>query len=139
MRIAFVGCGGIADHYLSVYRDTEWVEVVTCVDADHARAERAAAMLGDSPFGKPKPRAAGDFADAVSADVALVVINTPNHLHREQAVAALEAGKHVLLQKPVAATLADAEAIARAASEARRRTAGAPSLSTSEVRTFTVP
>ncbi len=70
---------------------------------------------------KPKPRAAGDFADALSADVALVVINTPNHLHREQAVAALEAGKHVLLQKPVAATLADAEAITRAAVEARRR------------------
>ncbi|MGH9846681.1 MAG: hypothetical protein ACREEM_48905 [Blastocatellia bacterium] len=50
MQTAFVGCGGIADHYLSGYRDTEWVEVVTCIDSDHARAERAAAMLGDLSF-----------------------------------------------------------------------------------------
>lgn len=117
LRIAFVGCGGIGEHYLGVYRDLEFVEVVTCIDASIERAERAAAMLD----GRSKPRATTEFNDALSADVDAVIISTPNHLHREQAIAALEAGKHTLLQKPVAANLADAEAIAEAAERARQR------------------
>ncbi len=121
IRTAFVGCGGIADHYLSVYRDLDFVEMVSCVDASIERAEHAAAKLADNLLGKPKPRATTEFADALKPDVDLVVINTPNHLHREQTLAAFDAGKHVLLQKPVAATLADAEAIAEAAWEAKRR------------------
>ncbi|MFN0111919.1 MAG: Gfo/Idh/MocA family protein [Blastocatellia bacterium] len=121
IRTAFVGCGGIADHYLSVYRDLDFVEIVSCVDASLERAELAAAKLADNSFGKPKPRATTDFADALKSDVDLVVINTPNHLHREQTLAAFDAGKHVLLQKPVAATLADAEAIATAAEIAKQR------------------
>lgn len=121
IRTAFVGCGGIADHYLSVYRDLDYVEMVSCVDADLQRAELAAAKLAANSFGKSKPRASVDFADALKEDVDLIVINTPNHLHREQAIAAFEAGKHVLLQKPVAANLADAEKIAESAEEANRR------------------
>ncbi len=117
-RIAFVGCGGIADHYLKVYRDLEWVKVVTCVDAALDHALRAAERISN---GAHTPRATTKFEDALGEDVDTVVINTPNHLHREQAVAALEAGKHVLLQKPVAATLADAEVIAKAAAHAAHR------------------
>lgn len=120
-RIAFVGCGGIADHYLGVYRDVAWAEVVTCVDAVLERAARAAETLAVGANAKRTPRATTEFADALGADIDTVIINTPNHLHREQAVAALEAGKHVLLQKPVAATLADAEVIAEAAARAARR------------------
>jgi predicted dehydrogenase len=115
IRIAFVGCGGIGDHYLSVYRDLDFVEVVTCIDVSGERASRAAAMLGNGAA------ASADFNDALAADVDAVVINTPNHLHREQAAAALAAGRHVLLQKPVAASLADAEAIAAAAEAAKAR------------------
>jgi len=50
----------------------------------------------------------------------VVIINTPNSLHAPQAIAAIEAGKHVLLQKPVAAKLEEAEAIARAAAGSTR-------------------
>jgi predicted dehydrogenase len=117
-RIAFVGCGGIADHYLEVYRDLEWIKVVTCVDASLDRALRAAERIGK---GAHTPRATTKFEDALGEDVDTVVINTPNHLHREQAAAALEAGKHVLLQKPLAATLADAGVIAKAAAQAAQR------------------
>lgn len=115
LRVAFVGCGGVGAHYLSVYRELDFVEVVVCVDADPGRAEGAALTLGG------EPRASSDFAGALDRSVDVVVINTPNHLHREQAMAALEAGKHVLLQKPVAAKLADAEAIAGAAASAKQR------------------
>lgn len=121
INVAFVGCGGIADHYLSVYRDLDFVQMVSCVDANLERAEQAAAKLADNSLGKPKPRATTEFADALKPDVDLIVINTPNHLHREQTIAAFDAGKHVLLQKPVAANLADAEAIAAAAEQAKQR------------------
>lgn len=121
IKVAFVGCGGIADHYLSVYRDLDYVQMVSCVDSNLGRAEQAAAKLADNPHGKPKPQATTNFADALESDVDLVVINTPNHLHREQTLAAFEAGKHVLLQKPVAANVTDAEAIAEAAENVKQR------------------
>lgn len=119
LRIAFVGCGGVAEHYLSVYRELDFAEVRVCVDTDVDRAEKAAAALAHPA--KPSPRVATEYAAAVAEDIDLVVINTPNHLHREQTLAAFDAGKHVLLQKPVAATTADAEAIVEAAGSAKRR------------------
>ncbi len=61
-------------------------------------------------------------AAVTNEDVGLVDIATPNHLHAEQAVAALEAGKHVACEKPLAGTLADAEEMAAAAARAGSRT-----------------
>lgn len=49
-----------------------------------------------------------------------VWIASPNHLHAEQAIAALKAGKHVLCEKPMAVTSADCRAMMRAASRAKR-------------------
>ena len=100
IRVAFVGCGGMATHYLPVYQNLDYVELAACID------------VGQVPG---LPCFTSDFSRALAPDIDAVVINTPNHLHRPQAIAAIEAGKHVLLQKPVAPTLADAEAIQAAA------------------------
>jgi UDP-N-acetyl-2-amino-2-deoxyglucuronate dehydrogenase len=112
MNVSMVGCGGMAAHYLAVYRDLDWVRVVSCVDTNLESAQRAAQEFGCE--------GSTDFEWALAPEVDAVVISTPNSEHRAQAVAALEAGKHVLLQKPVAASLADAEAIATAASQSTR-------------------
>ncbi len=108
VKVAIVGCGGMASHYLNVYRDLAWVNVASCIDVNLDFARDAARRLS-------APVATSSFDAALSKDVDVVIINTPNHLHRVQAVAAIEARKHVLLQKPVAASVEDAEAIARAA------------------------
>ncbi len=117
LSIAFVGCGGIADHYLQVYRDLEWVEMTVCMDVNLDRANHAVAQLGE----KSSARATTNFADVLGDEVDVVVINSPNHLHREQAVAALVANKHVLLQKPVAASIEDAKEIVEAARQAKEK------------------
>jgi predicted dehydrogenase len=78
-------------------------------------AERAGAIAAQFGFA----RATGDWR-ALVADpaVELVSITTPNRLHREMALAALAAGKHVWCEKPLALTLAEAEEMAAAAARA---------------------
>jgi len=59
------------------------------------------------------PRAYGDIGEAIAdPQVQVVHVCTPNHLHRAMAQAALEAGKHVICEKPLATTLEDAQALA---------------------------
>lgn len=55
-------------------------------------------------------------------EIQLVDVTTPNHVHAEQAIAMLEAGKHVACEKPLAGTLADARAMRNAARRSRTRT-----------------
>jgi predicted dehydrogenase len=67
-------------------------------------------------------RATADLSEAVADEgLDLVDVITPNHLHAEQSIAALSAGKHVACEKPLAGTLADARAMRDAARRARRR------------------
>ena len=115
INVSFIGCGGMAAHYLSVYRDLDWVRVVSCIDANLESAQRAAAV-----FSADSPLATTDECAALANDVDAVVVSTPNFLHRPQAVAAIGGGKHVLLQKPVAANLEDGEAIAAVAGRSSR-------------------
>ena len=58
---------------------------------------------------------------AKDEEVELVDVSTPNHVHAEQAIAMLEAGKHVACEKPLAGTLADARAMRDAAKKAKRK------------------
>lgn len=62
-----------------------------------------------------------DWKEAVkNPEIDLVDVGTPNHVHRDQAIAALEAGKHVACEKPLAGTLDDARAMVEAAKKARK-------------------
>jgi predicted dehydrogenase len=63
-----------------------------------------------------------DYRDMLAReDLDLVSIATPNHLHAEMTIAALQAGKHVLCEKPMAIKVEDAEAMVQAAKKAKRR------------------
>ena len=115
LRCSLVGCGSITREYLAVYRDLPWVEVVSCIDIDESRASSTASYLGAAGQNRGPIRVATKIEAALTDDVDVVVISTPNHLHREHAIAALQRGKHVFLQKPIAATLEDGLAIVQEA------------------------
>jgi predicted dehydrogenase len=67
-------------------------------------------------------QASTDFKAVVGdPEIDLVDISTPNHVHAEQAIAALKAGKHVACEKPLAGTLADARRMRDAARKAKQR------------------
>src|SRR5579871_6441478 len=82
--------------------------LVGVADQDHARAQAAAQALSADAF--------ATVDDALTDErVQAVAIAVPNDRHAEVAHAALSAGKHVLLEKPMALTVHDAEAVASAA------------------------
>lgn len=110
-NVALVGCGGVARLYRRIYSRLPGVRVAVAADTDEAEARRAVEEIGAAT-----PSA--NFSDALAEGIDAVVISTPNHLHREQAVAALEAGKHVLLQKPMARTVGECDEILEAAAKA---------------------
>jgi predicted dehydrogenase len=87
-------------------------EVVAIASRDGDRAAAVARDLGI-------PRAHGSYeALLADPDVDAVYIPLPNHLHAEWAIAAVQAGKHVLCEKPLAMTAADAQRMADAAEAA---------------------
>jgi predicted dehydrogenase len=88
-----------------------------CALLCEVNAELAAAKARELGFA----RASGDWRDAaLSDDIDIVSITTPNAFHAEMAIAALQAGKHVWCEKPMAPALADAERMAAAAKASGR-------------------
>jgi len=115
LRIAVIGTGSIADAHLYAYSKVpERAQVVLVSDIASERARRAAERFGVADT-------CGDYREVLTrADIDAVSICTPPFLHAEIAAACLRAGKHVLCEKPVAATLAELDTIAAAEQESGR-------------------
>jgi len=117
VRFAIIGCGKITERLtLPQLAGTPGAEVAALVDKDAGAAGRLARR-----FGIDRRRIWTDWRRCVrDADVDAVAVNLPNALHAEVALAALDAKKHVMVEKPIAVTLAEADAMVRAAAANRR-------------------
>ena len=116
-RIGVIGAGfWAAYHYLPVYREHPDVELVGVV-----RKTEDGLDAFKREFGLEVATTSVD--ELLAAGVDGVVVSSPHALHREHAVAALEAGVHVLVEKPMTVKLADAQAITAAARTAGRTAA----------------
>ncbi|MGQ9684105.1 MAG: Gfo/Idh/MocA family oxidoreductase [Anaerolineae bacterium] len=108
VRVGVLGCGAVAQSvHLPALRRLPGVQVVALADPDADRLRQAARLA-------PAARTFADYQDALAErDLDAVVICLPNELHARAGQAALEAGKHVYLEKPLATDLAEGEALLR--------------------------
>ncbi len=112
VRLGLIGCGTVARRtHLPALAKLADVAVVSCASRSRGSAEAAAAQA-------PGADVIDDWHDLVASDIDAVVICSPNGSHAEQAIAAAKAGKHVLVEKPIARTTDEADAMVEAADAA---------------------
>jgi len=104
VRTAVIGVGAMGRHHARLYHDLSGSELIAIVDADGATAKAAARRYGVKFY--------TDYRAMLEAeDVAAVSIAVPTTLHREVASEAIQRGIHILIEKPIAASVADGQAI----------------------------
>lgn len=109
MRIAVAGAGAFGIKHLDALARIEDVRVTAVVSRRLDQAKEVADKYG-------AVLATNEFDDVLmSPEVDAVILCTPTQLHASQALAVMNAGKHVQIEIPLADTLADAEAVARLA------------------------
>ncbi len=108
LRLGVIGVGVMGERHTRVYSALPGTSAVGVYDADTQRARRVAAQYGARAFSSPDALIA--WADAVS-------IVTPTPAHYDLALRCMERGVHVLIEKPLAETVAQGEAIIRAGQE----------------------
>ena len=109
LKLGVVGCGGIANHkhFPAIGKYSDLCEITAFCDILEERAVKAC-----SEHGTKDAKAFTDYKELVALpDIDVVYVLTPNVSHCPIAVAAFEAGKHVMCEKPMAATAKDAEAM----------------------------
>ena len=109
LRLGVLGAARIARLFVDAVRPSSRIAVVAVASRD---AERGAAFARD--MGIPRVHASYD-ALLADPDVEAVYVPLPNNLHAQWSIRAVEAGKHVLCEKPLAASAADARAMFAAA------------------------
>ena len=116
MRVLVVGCGGMGSSHARAYQKIEGYEIAGLVSRRPGSREALNQALGG---GYPL---FSDFDEALAAlKPEVVSINTYPDTHAAYAMRAFQAGAHVFLEKPLAVTVADAEAVVAAANRAGRK------------------
>lgn len=109
---ALIGAGLFGERHAQAYSRHHAVDFAAVCDLDATRAATIAERYGAG-------RATANLASVLNDPaIAAVSIATPDHAHRDVAVACARAGKHILIEKPLAINVADAEAIVIAAEQA---------------------
>src|SRR5262245_25403003 len=116
VRLGFLGVGDRGTQLLASALRIPGARVAALADVDPARLRRAADLARDH-----RPRLASPEAIFSLEEAEAIFIASPVYLHREQAVAALRAGKHVYLEKPLALTPEDCRAVLDEAEAGERR------------------
>ena len=110
-RIALAGCGRISKNHFDAIDKVDGLELVAVCDVDPVRAEQAATENRVACFTSYEK-----MLKEAKADV--ITIATPSGLHADQGVAAAQAGKHVVMEKPMAISLTGADTLVQTCDKA---------------------
>ena len=111
VKIGIIGCGGIANNkHMPALKKLADVEMVAFCDIIEERAQKAA-----KEFGVPGAKVFTDYRELLKLDLDVVHVLTPNKQHSFITVDALESGKHVMCEKPMAINSAEAKKMLDAA------------------------
>jgi len=114
VRVGVIGAGAIGPAHMKGYQAGTDVEITAVCDVDRGRAQAAAAQFGiPNVYRDHRKMLAADVVDAVS-------VCTPNNTHMGITIDALQAGKHVLCEKPIAMNAREARRMVDAAKSAKR-------------------
>ena len=114
IRFGVIGCSGMALRHMEGVKQYENAELVAYCDLDDGRLAAAGELY-------PEAKSYKDYKELLRCGVDAVIVVSPDQLHREMCVEALSLGLHVLCEKPLALTEADAKAIMDAAAASDKK------------------
>lgn len=122
LNVAIVGSGSIAMTHMSVILGLDGLELAALVDPSRRNATQLIDSLTESNSSAVRPRVFTSFTEALAAErFDVVVIATPSGIHVDLAIEAIDAGAHVLVEKPIDVSLSQARRLLAAAEEASQR------------------
>ena len=116
LKAGIVGCGGIANgKHLPAMKKSGLYEIVAFCDIIRERAEKA-----KKEYGTEDAKVFEDYQELIKEDLDVVYVTTPNRSHAEISIAAMEAGKDVMCEKPMAKNYAEAQKMVETAEKTGR-------------------
>jgi len=114
LRTAIIGCGKIAQVHAKTLQHMEETMLVAVQSRNREKASATAAAFGATPY--------TDIAGMIKRErIDAVIICTPHPAHKEAAITAMQHGAHVLVEKPLAVTLEDCDAMMETAARTGRK------------------
>ncbi len=116
-KVGILGCGNRCKAHISALNEVPEIEVAALCDIVPHKMDRRAELIRQGP----EPRKHADMEELVQQeDLDAIAVVLPNDLHKRGTIAALEAGKHVFCEKPMALTVADCNKMIAVSERTRR-------------------
>lgn len=116
LRVGLIGCGWYGKCDLFRLIQVAPVEVVSICDVDRQMLARAGELIAARQASKKQPRAYSDYREMLKErDLDIVLVATPDHWHALPAIAAMQAGADVYVQKPISVDIVEGQAMVAAA------------------------
>ena len=120
-RVGLIGCGWYGKSDICRLIQVAPVEVVSLCDVDKKMLAEASDLVASRQASKKQPRTFGDYRQMLKEkDLDIVLIGTPDHWHALTAIAAMEAGADVYVQKPISVDVAEGATMLAAARRLKR-------------------